>query len=58
MHPRSTSIKFRPYRDANDVTDKLFKSLCLRCQENIEESMRGSDVILNSVQLMYSNVVE
>ena len=42
-----------PYSDANDVIDKHFKSLCSRCKENLETSMKGSDFIFDSVQLMY-----
>ena len=50
----SSSIKkSKPYSDANDFIDKLFKSLRSRYQENLETSMRGSDFIFDSVQLMY-----
>ena len=42
-----------PYSDANDVIDKHFKSLCSRFKENLETSMKGSDFIFDSVQLMY-----
>ena len=53
MHSSSGNIKFTPYNDANEVADELFKSLCARYQENLETSMRGSDFIFDSVQLMY-----
>ena len=43
MHSSSGNIKFTPYSDANDVIDKLFKSLRSRYQENLETLMRGSD---------------
>ena len=52
MHSNNGNIKFTPYSDAN-VTDKLFKSLRSRYQENLETSMKGSDFIFDSVQLMY-----
>ena len=32
-----------PYSDANDVIEKLFKSLRSRYQENLETSMKRSD---------------
>ena len=51
MHSNSGSIKFTPYRDANDVIDKLFKSLCAIYQEQQETPMKGSDFIFDSVQL-------
>ena len=46
-------IKITPYVNANDVTDTFFKSLCSRYQEHLETSMKGSDFIFDSVQLMY-----
>ena len=53
MHPSSSIKKSKLYSDANDFIDKLFKSLRSRYQENLETSMRGSDFIFDSVQLMY-----
>ena len=53
MHSNSGNIKFTPYSDANDIIEKLFKSLRSRYQENLETSMKGSDFIFDSVQLMY-----
>ena len=53
MHSKSDNIKFTPYNDANEVIDKLFKSLRSRYQGNLETSMRGSDFIFNVVQMMY-----
>ena len=53
MHSNSGEIKFTPYSDANDVIEKLLKSLRSSYQENLETSMKGSDFISDSVQLMY-----
>ena len=53
MHSNSGNIKFTPYSDENDVIEKLFKPLRSRYQENLETSMKGSDFIFDSVQLMY-----
>ena len=36
MHSSSGNLKFTPYNDANDVINKLFKSLRSRYQENLE----------------------
>ena len=41
------------YSDANEVVNELFESLHSRYQDNLETSMRGSDFIFDSVQLMY-----
>ena len=53
MHSRSNNIKFTSYNDANEVVDEHFESLRSRYQGNLETSMRGSDFIFDSVQLMY-----
>ena len=53
VHLSSGSIKFTPYSDVNDVIDKFFKSLRSGYRENLETSMKGSDFIFDSVQLMY-----
>ena len=37
----------------NEVVDKLFDSLRSRYQRDLETSMRGSNFIFDSVQLMY-----
>ena len=53
MHSNSGNVKLAPYSDANDAIEKLFKSLHSRYQENLETSMKGSDFIFDSVQLIY-----
>ena len=53
MHPKSNNMKFTVYNNANEVVNKLFKSLLSRYQDNLETSMTGSDFIFDSVQLMY-----
>ena len=53
MHSTSDNIKFTSSNAANEVVDELFESLCSRYQENVETSMRRSDFIFDSVQLMY-----
>ena len=53
MDSRSGNIKFASYNDANQVIDELFESLRSRYPGNLETSMRGSDYIFDSVQLMY-----
>ena len=53
MHSRSNNIKFTSYNDVNEVNDELFDSLRSRYQVNLKTSMRRSDFIFDSVQLMY-----
>ena len=45
----SRNIIFAPYSDANNVIDKLFKSLRSRYHDHLETSMKGNDFIFNSV---------
>ena len=53
IHSSSDNIKFTSYNDANEVVDELFESLRSRYQGKLETSMRGSDFISDSVQMMY-----
>ena len=53
MYSTSDNIKFAPYNEANEVVNKFFVSLCLKYQDNFETSMRLSDFIFDSVQLMH-----
>ena len=45
MHPSSDKMKCTPFSGANDVIEKLFKSLHSKYQENLETSMKESDFI-------------
>ena len=53
MPSSSDNIKFTSYSDASDVMDKLFKPLRSIYQVNLETSMKGSDFIFDSVQILY-----
>ena len=53
MHSKSDNIEFMPYHNANEVVNELFRSLLSRYQIGFETSMRGSDFIFDSVQLLY-----
>ena len=53
MHSTSDNIKFKSYKDANEVVDELFESLPSSYQGYLETSMRGSDFIFDSVKLMF-----
>ena len=53
MHSKSYSIKSAPFNNVNDVDYKLFEPLHSIFQNNLEILIRGSDFILNSVQLLY-----
>ena len=53
MHSRSDYMEFTSYNDADEVADELFESFLSRYQGNLETSVRGSDFIFDSVQLLY-----
>ena len=53
IHSSKGKIKFAPHSNSNNVIDEVFKSLRSRYQENLETSIKGSDFIFDSVQLMY-----
>ena len=53
MHLTKGNIKFTPYIDANEVFNELIESLRSKHQNNLETSMRGSNFIFYSVQLMH-----
>ena len=49
MHSRSDNIKFVSYNDANETLDELFESLPSRYQGNLETSIKGNDLVFDSV---------
>ena len=53
MQSTTDNIKFTTYNDGNEVVNELLESLLSRYRGNLETSMRGSDFIFDSVQLMY-----
>ena len=53
MPSKSDNIKFLSHKNANEVVDELLEPLPSRYRSNLDTSMRGSDFIFNSVQLLY-----
>ena len=53
MQSVNDNIKFASYNDAKKVVDKLFHSIHLRYQGNLETLMGGSGFVFDSVQLVY-----
>ena len=49
MHTKSDNIEIMMGSETDDITDELFKSLQQKYQEGLEESMRESEFIFNSV---------
>ena len=40
-------------REKDDIIDQLFKPFFQRYQENLEEKMKGSDFVFESVDLLF-----
>ena len=53
MHTRSVNEEFMNGSDTDEIIKELFKSLLQRCQENLQEKMRGSDFAFDSVNFLY-----
>ena len=53
MHSKSDNIEFMLDNNANEVVNELFESLLSRYKIGLETSMRGSDFIFDSFQLLY-----
>ena len=56
MHSKSDNKEFMIYDNANDVVDKLFKSLLSRYQSGLETLMRGSNFNFDSFSCCITNV--
>ena len=53
MHSKSNNIEFMPYDNVNEVVNEPLESLLSIYQNGLETLTRGSDFIIDSVQLLY-----
>ena len=53
MRSKSDNIEIMMGRETNEVIEELFETLLQQYQKNLEESMRGSEFIFDSVNLLY-----
>ena len=53
MHTKSDYIDVLMGSKTNDILKELFKSLLQKYQEGLKESMRGSESIFDSANLLY-----
>ena len=56
MHTKSDNIGIIMSSETNDIIEELCESLLQKYQERSEESMRGSEFIFDSVDLLYYNL--
>ena len=53
MHTKSDNTDILKGSETNNIIKELFKSIVQKYQKGLEESMRGSEFILDSVNLLY-----
>ena len=53
MHPKSNNIEIVVGSETNVIIQELFKSLLQRYEEGLEESMKGSEFIFDSVNSLH-----
>ena len=53
MYTKSNNIEIMVGSETNEITDEISKSPLQRYQEGSEKSMKGSELIFDSVNLFY-----
>ena len=53
MHTKSNNIEIMMGSKTNETIDELFESILQNYRKNLEESMRGSNFVFDSVDLLY-----
>ena len=58
MHTKSNNVKIMTSSETNEIIEDLFESFLQKYQEGLEESMRGSEFVYDSVDVFYYNLNE
>ena len=53
MHSKSDNVEIMIGSETNEIIEELFESLLQRYQDGLEESMKGSEFIFDSVDVLY-----
>ena len=53
MHTKSHNIEIMMGNETDEIIEKLFESLLQNYQKDLEESMRGSEFVFDSIDLLY-----
>ena len=56
MHTEKRNIEIMMGNESDEIIEELCESLLQKYQEGLEESMRGSEFIFDSVDLLYYNL--
>ena len=55
MHTRSNNVEIMVGSEINEIIKHFLESFLQRYQEGLEESMRGSEFVYDSVDVLYYN---
>ena len=58
MHTKSNNVKIMMGSEKDEIIEELLNSFLQKYQEELEESMRGSEFIFDSVDSLYYNLNE
>ena len=56
MHTKSNNVEIMMGGETDEIIEELFKSFLQKYQEGLEESMRGSEFVYDSVDALYYNL--
>ena len=56
MHTNGNNVEIMMGSETDEIIDELFKSSLQKYQEGLEESMRGSEFVYDSVDALYYNL--
>ena len=56
MHTKSDNVEIMIGSETNEIIEDLFESFLQKYQEGLEESMRGSEFVYDSVDALYYNL--
>ena len=56
MHTKSNNVEIMMVSETDEIIKDLFESFLQKYQEGLEESMRGSDFVYDSIDALYYNL--
>ena len=56
MHTKSSNVEIMIGSETNEIIEDLFESFLQKYQEGLEESMRGSEFVYDSIDVLYYNL--
>ena len=56
MHTKSNNVEIMVGSETNEIIEDLFESFLQKYQEGLEKSMRGSEFVYDSVDVLYYNL--